>query len=129
MDVTNSALVDPIDTPDRRDIELSNKHTMAENGIPAVSNSLRWIWNARKKLIHQQTSGLTFTKNIHAKAEGRTDPANNQVDHPFVVCVTGAGKGCMSRPSFTFTISIQVAFRVWHHDIRPTRTDPTSLIN
>ena len=39
------------------------------------------------------TAGLDFTKTIHNKAEGDTDPANNRVDDkPFVVCVTGAGK-------------------------------------
>ena len=39
------------------------------------------------------TSGTQFTTTIHSKAEGSTDPTNNKVNGPFVVCVTGAGKG------------------------------------
>lgn len=38
--------------------------------------------------------GLNFTKTLHTKTEGKTDPKNNRFDDkPFVVCVTGAGKG------------------------------------
>ena len=41
-----------------------------------------------------KSSGVDFTKTLHSKAEGRTDPKNNRLDGtPFVVCVTGAGKG------------------------------------
>ena len=41
-----------------------------------------------------ETSGVDFTKTIHNKAEGPTEPKNNSVNgQPFVVCVTGAGKG------------------------------------
>lgn len=41
-----------------------------------------------------ETSGANFTKTTHTNAEGSTDPANNRYDgKPFVVCVTGAGKG------------------------------------
>jgi NAD(P)-dependent dehydrogenase (short-subunit alcohol dehydrogenase family) len=39
------------------------------------------------------TSGYDFTQTLHNKAEGPTDPANNKPNGPFVVCVTGAGKG------------------------------------
>ena len=39
------------------------------------------------------TSGVNFTNKIHSKAEGPTDPKSNRTDGPFVVCVTGAGKG------------------------------------
>ncbi|KAK3683246.1 hypothetical protein LTR37_020421 [Vermiconidia calcicola] len=39
------------------------------------------------------TAGIDFTKTIHNKVEGPTDPTNNKVIQPFVVCVTGAGKG------------------------------------
>ena len=39
------------------------------------------------------TSGYDFTPTLHTKAEGSTDPANNKTKNPFVVCVTGAGKG------------------------------------
>jgi NAD(P)-dependent dehydrogenase (short-subunit alcohol dehydrogenase family) len=39
------------------------------------------------------TSGFDFTQTLHSKAEGPTDPANNKPKGPFVVCVTGAGKG------------------------------------
>ena len=37
--------------------------------------------------------GLTFTKNYHTHAEGPTDPAKQKLPNPFVVLVTGAGKG------------------------------------
>ncbi|KAK4560638.1 hypothetical protein LTR86_005216 [Recurvomyces mirabilis] len=37
--------------------------------------------------------GLQFTKLIHSKAEGPTDPTNNQLSPKFTVVVTGAGKG------------------------------------
>lgn len=39
------------------------------------------------------TSGHGFTQRLHSKAEGPTVPANNRPNGPFVVCVTGAGKG------------------------------------
>ena len=40
------------------------------------------------------TCGVDFTKTIHHKAEGATDPTNNSLSgKQFVVCVTGAGKG------------------------------------
>jgi NAD(P)-dependent dehydrogenase (short-subunit alcohol dehydrogenase family) len=38
-------------------------------------------------------SGLTFTKRIHTKAEGPTDPSNIKFPSNYVVVVTGAGKG------------------------------------
>lgn len=38
-------------------------------------------------------TGYNFTRTLHTKAEGATDPSNNRVGQPFVVCVTGAGKG------------------------------------
>jgi len=37
--------------------------------------------------------GLKLTKTFHTKAEGPTLPENNRVKSPFVVLVTGAGKG------------------------------------
>jgi NAD(P)-dependent dehydrogenase (short-subunit alcohol dehydrogenase family) len=37
--------------------------------------------------------GNTFTPTIHSKAEGLTDPVNNQLPPKYVVVVTGAGKG------------------------------------
>lgn len=37
--------------------------------------------------------GVGFTETIHTKAEGSTLPENNKVSTPFVVVVTGAGKG------------------------------------
>src|ERR1700679_4263893 len=37
--------------------------------------------------------GFSFTKTLHSKAEGPTDPANIKLKKPFVVVVTGAGKG------------------------------------
>jgi NAD(P)-dependent dehydrogenase (short-subunit alcohol dehydrogenase family) len=37
--------------------------------------------------------GYTFTPTIHSKAEGLTDPLNNQLPPNYVVVVTGAGKG------------------------------------
>ncbi|KAK5132613.1 hypothetical protein LTR08_008812 [Meristemomyces frigidus] len=36
-------------------------------------------------------TGMNFTSTIHNRAEGPTKPENNQ--RPYVVCVTGAGKG------------------------------------
>lgn len=38
-------------------------------------------------------TGMDFTKRIHSKAEGPTDPANIQLPANYVVVVTGAGKG------------------------------------
>jgi len=37
--------------------------------------------------------GNTFTPTTHSKAEGLTDPVNNQLPPKYVVVVTGAGKG------------------------------------
>lgn len=37
--------------------------------------------------------GLNFTKTYHTKAEGLTDPSNIKLQTPFVVLITGAGKG------------------------------------
>jgi NAD(P)-dependent dehydrogenase (short-subunit alcohol dehydrogenase family) len=37
--------------------------------------------------------GLNFTKTLHHKAEGRTDPLNNKLPPGFVAVITGAGKG------------------------------------
>lgn len=37
--------------------------------------------------------GGNFTKKYHTHAEGPTDPANQKLPSPFVVLVTGAGKG------------------------------------
>jgi NAD(P)-dependent dehydrogenase (short-subunit alcohol dehydrogenase family) len=37
--------------------------------------------------------GFSFTKTLHSKAEGPTDPTNIKLKKPFVVVVTGAGKG------------------------------------
>ncbi|KAK5122337.1 hypothetical protein LTR85_004248 [Meristemomyces frigidus] len=36
-------------------------------------------------------TGVNFTSTLHSKAEGPTEPENNK--RPYVVCVTGAGKG------------------------------------
>lgn len=36
---------------------------------------------------------MDFTSTIHKQADGSTDPSSNKVHGPFVVCVTGAGKG------------------------------------
>lgn len=45
--------------------------------------------------LHQPPAyfGNTFTKTIHTKAEGATDPVNNKLPAKYVVVVTGAGKG------------------------------------
>jgi NAD(P)-dependent dehydrogenase (short-subunit alcohol dehydrogenase family) len=37
--------------------------------------------------------GLNFTKKYHTHAEGPTDPTKQQLPSPFVVLITGAGKG------------------------------------
>jgi NAD(P)-dependent dehydrogenase (short-subunit alcohol dehydrogenase family) len=37
--------------------------------------------------------GLNFTPTVHSKAEGPTDPVNNQLPPNYVVVITGAGKG------------------------------------
>lgn len=37
--------------------------------------------------------GVEFTTTYHTKAEGLTDPSNTKLSNPFVVLVTGAGKG------------------------------------
>jgi NAD(P)-dependent dehydrogenase (short-subunit alcohol dehydrogenase family) len=37
--------------------------------------------------------GVNLTKTYHTKAEGLTDPSNIKLSNPFVVLVTGAGKG------------------------------------
>jgi NAD(P)-dependent dehydrogenase (short-subunit alcohol dehydrogenase family) len=37
--------------------------------------------------------GYQFTKAVHTKAEGLTEPSNNRLPSNFVVVVTGAGKG------------------------------------
>jgi len=42
----------------------------------------------------QPHTGIQFTSVLHAKAEGSTLPQNNKVSkQPYIVCVTGAGKG------------------------------------
>lgn len=45
--------------------------------------------------LHQPPAyfGSTFTQTIHTKAEGATDPVNNQLPPKYVVVITGAGKG------------------------------------
>lgn len=37
--------------------------------------------------------GLNFTSTLHDRPQGPTLPENNEVDSPFVVVITGAGKG------------------------------------
>ncbi|KAK5170941.1 uncharacterized protein LTR77_004085 [Saxophila tyrrhenica] len=39
------------------------------------------------------TYGVNFTSTIHHSITGPTDPSNNKLAGPFVICVTGAGKG------------------------------------
>jgi enoyl-[acyl-carrier-protein] reductase (NADH) len=46
--------------------------------------------------------GFFFTKTFHSKAEGPTDPQNIQLKNPFVVAVTGAGKGIGYRVALQF---------------------------
>jgi NAD(P)-dependent dehydrogenase (short-subunit alcohol dehydrogenase family) len=46
--------------------------------------------------------GFFFTKTSHSKAEGPTDPQNIQLKNPFVVAVTGAGKGIGYRVALQF---------------------------
>jgi hypothetical protein len=45
--------------------------------------------------LHQPPAyfGMNFTSTIHSKAEGLTDPINNQLPPKYVVVITGAGKG------------------------------------
>lgn len=46
--------------------------------------------------------GVNFTKTLHAKAEGPTDPLNVHLPSNFVVIITGAGRGIGYHTSLAF---------------------------
>jgi hypothetical protein len=70
--------------------------------------------------------GMKFTPTIHSKAEGPTDPKNNQLPANFVVVVTGAGKGLGYHISLAYATAgakgIAIASRT-HSDLDKLETE------
>jgi NAD(P)-dependent dehydrogenase (short-subunit alcohol dehydrogenase family) len=61
--------------------------------IPKETSPVRDTYATMALLESPDHFGLNFTKTIHSKAEGPTDPSNNKLPSNFVAVVTGAGKG------------------------------------